>query len=120
MIPTGHVASGRVDPVKPNELVNAARVADGLVYVAGVVGVIAGAQLFRQGNLPFAIIAWVLTFIAGAVLRLVVWMARGIAQVMERSERIQEDIGRLERQTPPAPQGEDPSDGGYGRWGGWH
>lgn len=93
--------------------------ADGLVVVVGLAGVVAGAQLFREGNLPFAIIAWVVTFIAGAVLRLVVWMARGIAQVMDRTERLEEDLRRLDVE-PPAPA--DPSEPAdpYRPWGGWH
>lgn len=108
-----------VEPVKSRELIAAARVADGLVIVAGLAGVVAGAQLFRQGNLPFAIIAWVMTFIAGAVLRLVVWMARGIAQVMDRTERLEEDVKRL-HVGPPAPaESSEPPDP-YRRWGGWH
>ncbi|WP_370325351.1 hypothetical protein [Euzebya sp.] len=113
-----------MEPVKPRELVTAARVADGLIVVVGVAGVVAGAQLFRRGDVPFAIVAWILTFIAGAALRLVVWMARGIAQVMERGERIEDDLARLIRSGGTADTGErlgevdDPDP--YRRWGGWH
>lgn len=109
-----------VEPVKPRELIAAARVADGLVYVVGLAGVVAGAQLFREGDLPFAIVAWVLTFIAGAALRLVVWMARGIASVMDRSQRIEEDLARLSRQLPEDQGTADPDPYRPGRWGGWH
>ena len=107
-----------MDPVKPRELFTAARVADGLVVVVGLAGVIAGAQLFRGGEVAFAVIAWVLTFVAGAALRLVVWMARGVAQVMDRTERIEQDVARLLRADVAAEdqQGDDP----YRRWGGWH
>lgn len=111
-----------MEPVKSRELITAARVADGLVVVAGLAGVVAGAQLFRAGDLAFAIIAWVMTFIAGAVLRLVVWMARGIAQVMDRTERLEEDLQRLGRADAarPAPaESPEPADP-YRRWGGWH
>ncbi|MEE8602187.1 hypothetical protein [Euzebya tangerina] len=105
---------------RPRELIAAARVADGLVVVVGLAGVVAGAQLFRAGDLAFAIIAWILTFIAGAALRLVVWMARGIAAVMDRTERIEQDIvaiTRTRRQgAPEEGLGNDP----YGRLGGWH
>ena len=96
-----------MDPVKPTELMTAARVADALVVVVGVAGVAAGGLLYRQDEIAFAVVAWCLTFVAGASLRLVVWMARGIAQVMERNERMEEDVARLIRR-------------GYedeGRWG---
>lgn len=97
-----------MEPVKPNELVVAARVADGLVYVAGMAGVVAGALLFRDGNLPFAIIAWVVTFIAGTVLRLAAWMARGVAQIMQRTERIEADAARLVRDAVADAEPHDP------------
>ncbi|HUG83801.1 MAG TPA: hypothetical protein VMM13_04510 [Euzebya sp.] len=111
-----------MEPVKPRELIVAARVADGMVYVVGLAGVVAGAQLFREGEVSFAIVAWVLTFIAGAALRLVVWMARGIATVMDRSERIEEDLARLTRLSLEGPAGAEPDPDPYrpGRWGGWH
>ena len=109
------VTGESTDP-RPRELIAAARVADGLVFVVGLAGVVAGAQLYRQGNLPFAIIAWILTFIAGAALRLVVWMARGIAAVMDRTQRIEEDLIHLSRGQTQQPPNEDP----YGRLGGWH
>lgn len=113
---------GAVEPVAPRELLVAARVADGLVYVVGLAGTVAGAQLFRAGDVALAVVAWVLTFVAGAALRLVVWMARGIAQVMDRSERIEQDVARVLSRPPDPPvdrpDGEDP----YrpGRWTGWH
>ncbi|MGI9018622.1 MAG: hypothetical protein ACR2HR_16215 [Euzebya sp.] len=109
-----------MDPLKPRELIAAARVAEGMVYVAGLAGVVAGAQLFRRGDLPFAIVAWVLTFIAGAVLRLVAWIARGIAQIMERSERMEQDLLRLNRNSVAESDRDDQREDPYPRWGGWH
>jgi hypothetical protein len=108
-------------PVKPRELLTAARVADGLVVVVGLAGVVAGAQLYRAGDVTFAVVAWILTFVAGAALRLVVWMARGIAEVMRRSERLEEDVARLVR-ADVAREGEPPVDPRQPprRWGGWH
>jgi hypothetical protein len=49
-----------MDPVKPRELVTAARVADALVYAAGVAGIVAGAMLFRDDQVGFAVVAWAL------------------------------------------------------------
>lgn len=111
-----------MEPIAPRELIAAARVADGLVYVVGLAGTVAGAQLFRAGDIPFAVVAWVLTFIAGAALRLVVWMARGIAQVVDRSERIEQDVARLLARPSEGTVAQDPPEDPYrpGRWGGWH
>ena len=86
-----------MERVKSTELRAAARVTDALVYVAGLAGVVAGALLFRDGNLPFAIIAWVLAFVAGAVLRLAAWAALGLAQVLDTTSRISEDVAALRR-----------------------
>jgi 3-oxoacyl-[acyl-carrier protein] reductase len=83
-----------MEPVKPRELQVAARIADALVYAAGVAGVIGGALLFREGEVGFAVIAWVLTFIAGAVLRLAAWAARALAQLLVRTEQMAEEQWR--------------------------
>lgn len=97
----------------------AARVADALVYVAGVAGIAAGGLLFRDGESAFALVAWILTFAAGAALRLSAWAAKALAQLLVASERIEADLAILRREQAadlPAP-GDDP----YGRrWGGWH
>lgn len=103
-----------MEPVKPTELIVAARAADALVYVAGAAGVVAGALLFREGEVPFAIIAWVLTFIAGTVLRLAAWASRGIAQVMQRTARIEDDVAAIRRAQVATEPDERPG------FGGWH
>lgn len=106
-----------MEPVKPRELATAARVADGLVYVAGVAGVVAGAMLFRGGDVAFALVAWVLTFVAGAALRLAAWAGRALAQLLERTERMEADLADLHRGAGPAtPPVDEP-----GPWRrGWH
>lgn len=107
-----------MDSVKPRELATAARAADGLVYVVGVAGVVAGALLFRDGSTALAIVAWALTFVAGVVLRLVAWGARGVAQLLERTERMEADLATIIRDGGSST---DPGGaGGYGRWGRWH
>jgi hypothetical protein len=101
------------------ELHVAARVADGLVYVAGAAGVVAGALLFREGSLAFAAVAWVLTFVAGAGLRLAAWGARALAELLERTRRIEDDLAAVRSHDhPPADPGGPPDP--YRRWGGWH
>ena len=112
-------AHGRITP---RELVIGARVADALVYAAGLAGVVAGGLLFRQGDAGWAVVAWALTFVAGAALRLASAGCRALAQLLERGERIEEELRRLSLEPPAARSGEpertpDP----YRRWGGgWH
>lgn len=114
------------DQVRPRELIVAARVADALVYAVGGAGVLAGGLLFRDGGIGFAIVAWALTFTAGAGLRLASWAARALAQLLTRSQRIEDDLAVLLRDRttseppPPAPgRAEAPPDP-YRRWGGFH
>lgn len=114
------------DQVRPRELLVAARVADGLVYAVGAAGVLAGGLLFRDGGIGFAIVAWALTFVGGAGLRLAAWAARALAQLLVRSQRMEEDLSALLRDRsaspPPPPQGgpQDAPPDPYRRWGGYH
>ncbi|MBA2318427.1 MAG: hypothetical protein H0V93_11735 [Euzebyales bacterium] len=114
-----------MESVKPSELYTAARVADALVYAVGVAGVIAGGLLFRDGQLGFAVLAWVLVFIGGAMLRLTAWAAKAVAELLVRTQRITEEVsdlragapaGTIRLRDPDAP----PDPYGRGRWGGWH
>jgi hypothetical protein len=109
-----------MDTIKPRELQVAARVADALVYAAGVAGVVGGALLFRDDLIGFAVIAWVLTFIAGAVLRLAAWAARALAQLLVRTEQIAEELRDVRGAAPVPPRDPDAPPDPYRRWGGWH
>lgn len=102
--------------MSPRDLVMAARVADALVYVVGLAGVVAGALRYRATDLGAALVAWILTFVAGAVLRLVAFGARALAEVLERSRRLEDAVAdlRVERVAAERRQGE-----GDGSWG-WH
>jgi hypothetical protein len=112
-----------MEHVRPSQLRTAARVADALVYAVGVAGVVAGGLLWRDGDVAFAVVAWAVTFVAGAGLRLAAWLTRGVAQLLDRSERISDELAALradhvvaERRAPEAvdPYSRD-------RWGsGWH
>lgn len=112
-----------MDTVRPSELHVAARVADALVYAAGLAGVIAGGVLFRNGDLPFAVVAWMLTFVAGAALRLAAWASRAMAELLIRTARIEETLEGISS-APGAPPQEQRLPGGvpdpYRRWGGHH
>jgi len=81
-----------MEPVRPQELYTAARIADALVWAAGLSGVVAGALLFRAGNVGFAIVAWVLTFIAGAALRLASYASKALAELLLRTGNIEEEL----------------------------
>jgi hypothetical protein len=125
-----------VDAVSPRQLYTAARLADALVYAAGVAGVVAGGLLVRDGSVGFAVVAWALTFVAGAALRLGAWAARALAELLIRSERIEAELARLARNQPPRLPGDEPRapvdpyrdrgrdwgrDRDWGRgWSGWH
>lgn len=118
-----------MEPVTPSHLHTAARVADALVYAVGVAGVIAGGLLLRQEDWGFAIVAWALTFVAGAGLRLAAWATRALAEILVRTERMENDLARLAAEPrlaadprhaterDDAHQGRRPPDP-YERWGG--
>ena len=106
--------------VRPAQLHAAARMSSALVYTVGIAGVIAGSVLWRQGNVPFAIVAWALTFVAGAALQLVAWLTRGVAQQLERSEQLADELRAMRSDrvaAERAPDADDPFN--RGRWG-WH
>lgn len=113
-----------MERVSVTELQATARAVDALVYVAGVVGVVAGAMLLRDDELVFAVTAWVLTFLAGALLRLAAACARALSQLLVRSERIEAELGHLAVESPPRREGPAGDRGAppdpWGRWGGWH
>lgn len=100
--------------VSLRELAIATRTAEALVYTVGICGVVAGGLLLRDGSIGFAIVAWVLTFVAGATLRLVSAITRGIADLKSELERSNDPPPQP---APPAP--DEPPDP-YRRWGGWH
>lgn len=107
--------------ITPRELVTGARVADALVYAAGLAGVVAGGLLFRQGETGWAVVAWALTFVAGAALRLASAACRALAQILERGERMEQDIARLSLEPPARAAEPDRPPDPYRRWGGgWH
>jgi hypothetical protein len=103
-----------VQRVSLRELAIATRMAEALVYTVGICGVVAGGLLLRDGSIGFAIVAWVLTFVAGATLRLVSAITRGIADLKSDLERPNDPPPQ------PAPPGPDDPPDPYRRWGGWH
>ena len=84
-----------MESVTAGQLRTAARVCDALVYTVGVAGVVAGGLLLRRGDLGFAIVAWSLTFVAGAGLRLGAWIARGVAELLVRQSALADAVNDI-------------------------
>ena len=106
-----------MERVTVRELVVATRTADALVYTVGIAGVVAGGLLLRSGSTGFALVAFVLTFVAGAALRLLSAITRGIADIKRQLDAAGERDG-LPPPLPPADPDAPPDP--YRRWGGWH
>ena len=79
----------------PKDLRGAAAVAQTLAYAVGLAGVVAGGLLFGDGETAFAVIVWVVTFAAGAVLMIAAFLTRGIATLLARVARIESDLAVL-------------------------
>jgi hypothetical protein len=90
----------------PRDLSGAAVVAQSLAYTAGIAGVIAGALLYRDGETPFAIVVWVLTFAVGAILMIAAFLARGMSALLGRLARIEQDVGAVLARDRPEPEPE--------------
>ena len=103
-----------MERISQRELAMATRIADALVYTVGVAGVVAGGLLLRGGSIGFALVAWVLTFVAGASLRLLSAVTRGIADIKRGLDQPRDPVPPGPPADPDAPA--DP----YRRWGGWH
>lgn len=91
----------------PKELRGAASVAQTMAYAAGIAGVIAGALLYRDGQTGFAVVAWVLTFATGAILMIASFLARGMAALLARIARIEQDVAALVGNRGPSPREDD-------------
>ncbi len=83
------------DVPEPKDLRGAASVAQTLAYAAGLAGVVAGTLLYLDGELAFAVVAWVLTFAIGAMLIIAAFLARGMAALLARIARIEQDVAQV-------------------------
>lgn len=87
----------------PRELRGAAAVARTLAYACGLAGVVAGAVLYQQGELPFAVAVWVLTFAVGALLMIASFLLQAMTDLLARTAAIEQDVRTvLGRQGPSA------------------
>jgi hypothetical protein len=76
----------------PKELRGAARACTVLAYAAGLAGVAAGTLVLRDGDLPFAIILWTITFAVGAALMGVAVVIRAVAGLSIQVTRLETDV----------------------------
>lgn len=79
----------------PKDLRGAAAVAQSLAYVVGLAGVVAGGFAFSNDDVAGAVLVWVLTFAAGAVLMIVAMAIRGLSAVLGRIARMEADVAQL-------------------------
>ena len=76
----------------PKELRSAARACTLLAYAAGLAGVAAGTLMLRDGDLPFALILWIITFAVGAALMGVAVVVRAVAGLAIQVTRLESDV----------------------------
>lgn len=76
----------------PKELRSAARACTLLAYAAGLAGVAAGTLMLRDGDLPFALILWIITFAVGAALMGVAVVVRAVAGLIIQVTRLESDV----------------------------
>lgn len=86
-----------MDEPTPKDLRGAAAVAQSLAYVSGLAGVIAGALVYRQGEVALAVVLWVLTFAAGALMMIAAFLARGLAALLARLAQMESNVAVLLR-----------------------
>jgi sulfite exporter TauE/SafE len=67
-------------------------VARTLAYAAGLAGVVAGGVVYQQGEVPFAVAIWILTFAVGALLMIAGFLLQAMTAVMARLAAIEGDL----------------------------
>ena len=76
----------------PKDLRGAAAVARSLAYASGLAGVVAGGILYQQGEVPFAVAIWVLTFAVGALLMIAGFLLQAMTAVLARLTAMEQDV----------------------------
>lgn len=101
---------------RPRDLRGAASVARSLAYAVGLAGVVAGAVVYRSaGEVTLALVIWVITFAAGALLMIAAFLCEGVASLLARTASLEQEL-RLVTRRPD--DDEDPWTGGHPRAGG--
>lgn len=76
----------------PKDLRGATAVARTLAYAAGLAGVVAGGILYQQGEVPFAVAIWVLTFAVGALLMIAAFLLQAMTSLLARVAAMEQDL----------------------------
>lgn len=79
----------------PKDLRGAAAVARTLAYAVGLAGVVAGGIVHQQGEVPFAVAIWVLTFAVGALLMISAFLLQAMTALLARLAGIEQDVRLL-------------------------
>ena len=66
-----------------------------LAYAAGLAGVVAGGILYQQGEVPFAVAIWVLTFAVGALLMIAGFLLQAMTVILARLAAMEQDVRLL-------------------------
>ena len=102
---------GRGRTPRPRDLRGAANVARALAYVLGLVGVVAGAVVYRSGGgTAPAVVIWVITFAAGAVLMIAAFLCDGLAALLGRTAALEQELRTVTRPRDPD---DEPWSGGH-------
>lgn len=89
---------------RPRDLRGAANVARALAYVLGLVGVVAGAVVYRSGGgTGLAVVIWVITFAAGAVLMIAAFLCDGLAALLGRTAALEQELRTITRSRDDEP-----------------
>lgn len=96
---------------RPKDLRGAANVARALAYVLGLVGVVAGAIVYRSGGATaLAVVIWVITFAAGAVLMIAAFLCDGLGALLARTAALEQELRTVTRRRDDE---DDPWTGGH-------
>lgn len=76
----------------PKDLRGAAGVARALAYAAGLAGVVVGGLLYQQGEVPFAVAVWILTFAVGALLMIAAFLLQAMTSLLARMAAMEQDL----------------------------
>lgn len=63
-----------------------------LAYAAGLAGVVAGGVVYQQGEVPFAVAIWILTFAVGALLMIAGFLLQAMTVMMARLAAIEQEL----------------------------
>ena len=79
-----------------------------LAYASGLAGVVAGGILYQQGEVPFAVAIWVLTFAVGALLMIAGFLLQAMTAVLARLAAMEQDVRVLVGRRGTGPEDPDP------------